>query len=118
MNLDWRPPSRGEVTSRSRRTNPEGRVKGSAKVSHRLMGFEITVRRRGVFEWIGAIDEDIENSFVDPLHHPHSAPAPMINRLAGGIATATAEVHPVGLVPQANGRNVPSSVAIRDEDAL
>ena len=35
--------------------------------AHRLLGFEITVRRSGIVEGIGAVDEDIQSSVSDPL---------------------------------------------------
>ena len=47
------------------------------------MRFEITVRRSGVLEGIGAIDEDIQSFVFDPPQDLRGALASLIGRLGG-----------------------------------
>src|ERR1700740_3714109 len=86
--------------------------------AHRLLGFEITVRRSGIVEGIGAVDEDIQSSVSDPLQDLQGALAPAIHRLGGSRAAVADEMHADGLLPQIDGRNVPSGVAVGDKDAV
>jgi hypothetical protein len=34
-----------------------------------LLGLEMTVRRRGIVQRVGAVDEDVECAVIDPLQH-------------------------------------------------
>ena len=58
------------------------------------------VRRSGVIEGVGAIDEDIQSSVFDPPHDLEGALAPLIYRLGGNLGHVEREPH-VGRVVRA-----------------
>jgi hypothetical protein len=64
------------------------------------LGLEITVRRSGIFEGVGAIDEDIQSSVFDPLQDLQGAPAPLIHRLGRSRTPVADEMHAEALLPQ------------------
>lgn len=61
---------------------PMGRQsRGEQELAHRLLGFKIAMRRRGVFERVGPVDQHVQGAFLDPPHHLQRALTPLIDRL-------------------------------------
>jgi hypothetical protein len=71
------------------------------------------VRRSGVVEGVGTVDEDVQGAVFGPLHDLPRALAPFARLLSS--AADGYEADPVRLFPQADRRDVPARVAIGDE---
>src|SRR5882757_6406390 len=82
-----------------------------------FLRLDVAVCGGGVFERVGAVDQDVEGAVLNPRQHLFRALAPLRGCQFRAIGSDTYQAYAVWLVQQADRRNPSTGEAVGDEGA-